>query len=205
MARQPHRRSVLPDDGTPAKQAILKASLQLFVRHGIAATSVRDIAEASGYTNPALFRHFESKEALAGYLFERIFCALRDMLPVVDDTDFKKQLRATLDSYLKFLDADPEATLYLQENLRRFWPGLAPVLRRRSLLAHMRTLIGKGVEQGIIGERENVALLTTAVLGLLGQFARQMYFEEFKGRAQDWLEPLYDLAMRLFTARGPHK
>jgi AcrR family transcriptional regulator len=36
----------------------------------LAATSVRDIAEESGFTNPALYKHFVGKKELALHLFE---------------------------------------------------------------------------------------------------------------------------------------
>jgi AcrR family transcriptional regulator len=53
-----------------AKAAIMIQALKLFASPGVEAVSVRDIAAASGFSNPALFRHFSSKEALATALFE---------------------------------------------------------------------------------------------------------------------------------------
>lgn len=44
--------------------AILDAALTLFARHGYANTSVRQIADAVGVTNPALYAHFDSKRAI---------------------------------------------------------------------------------------------------------------------------------------------
>src|ERR1700753_2101442 len=63
-------------DDPPAKQKIVIAALDLFVRDGLCETSVRDIAKSSGFTNPALFKHFPSKDALANYLFERCYLEL---------------------------------------------------------------------------------------------------------------------------------
>ena len=54
----------------PAKREILRAAMKLFSERGLAATTIRDIAKESGYTNPALYKHFVSKEELALYLFE---------------------------------------------------------------------------------------------------------------------------------------
>ena len=58
------------EDDPPAKREILRAALKLFSEQGLATTSIRDIADESGYTNPALYKHFESKEALAQHLFD---------------------------------------------------------------------------------------------------------------------------------------
>ena len=54
----------------PAKREILRAALKLFSERGLAETSIRDIAAESGYTNPALYKHFASKDQLALHLFE---------------------------------------------------------------------------------------------------------------------------------------
>ncbi|MFC6294309.1 TetR/AcrR family transcriptional regulator [Lactiplantibacillus daoliensis] len=45
-------------------QAILDAARKLFLKHGYAATSTRDIANAIGITQPALYHHFKDKEVI---------------------------------------------------------------------------------------------------------------------------------------------
>ncbi|BDZ30356.1 TetR/AcrR family transcriptional regulator [Lactiplantibacillus sp. WILCCON 0030] len=45
-------------------QAILDAARTLFLKHGYAATSTRDIANAIGITQPALYHHFKDKEVI---------------------------------------------------------------------------------------------------------------------------------------------
>ena len=180
----------------PGKRAILTAALSLFTSKGIDGTSVRDIAAATGLTNPALFRHFAGKEALALYLFERIFCRLRVTLPVVDSSPFSEQLRATLAAYLRFIDEDLDAALFFQETLRQFWPRLPATLRRQSLMAHLRKLLDVGVAQKHIDPEEDRQLLLAVVLGLLGQLARQLYFKEFPGPAIDQLDAIHRLVLR---------
>ncbi len=68
-----HRAAIFDADDPPSKAATLDAALSLFVRHGIDATSVRDIASRSGFTNPAIFKHFDSKSDMALCLFERCY------------------------------------------------------------------------------------------------------------------------------------
>lgn len=46
------------------RQAILNVSLDLFVRRGFAATTVRDLAKAAGISPGLMFHYFASKEAL---------------------------------------------------------------------------------------------------------------------------------------------
>lgn len=52
---------------------ILQASLSLFARKGYAATSVREIVQEAGATNPMLYYYFGSKEGVLGRLLELIF------------------------------------------------------------------------------------------------------------------------------------
>jgi TetR/AcrR family transcriptional regulator, repressor of fatR-cypB operon len=197
MTQPTPARAFIDAQDPPAKGAILSASLKLFVRDGLAETSIRDIAKISGYTNPALFRHFESKEALAYCLFERIFVHVRSTLPKIDDTPFEEQLRRTLAAYLALLEADIEAALYFQENIRRFWRIMPEPLRRQSLVNHVRALLKCGVEQNVIDRNEDPTMLVAALLGLIGQFARMCYFREFSGQPPDWLDELYRLASRM--------
>jgi TetR/AcrR family transcriptional regulator, repressor of fatR-cypB operon len=197
MTAIPSPRAFIDSDDPPGKRAILGASLTLFVRDGVAATSIRDIARAGGYTNPALFRHFVSKDALASYLFERIFRRMRTLLPPVDDAPFAVQLRRTLAAYLAFMDEDLEAALYFQENLRRFWLEVPPAQRRRSPVAQMRRLLAVGIAQRAVDRRRDQTLLVAALLGLLGQMARFFYFREIDGRPSDWLDRVQALALRI--------
>src|SRR3954452_20769130 len=60
----------------PSKQELLKAALKLFARDGVRESSIRAVAEEAGFTNPVLFKHFESKDALAPFLFERCYLRL---------------------------------------------------------------------------------------------------------------------------------
>ncbi len=46
------------------KAAIVKAALPLFARQGFARTTTKDLARAAGVSEPLLYRHFPSKEAL---------------------------------------------------------------------------------------------------------------------------------------------
>jgi AcrR family transcriptional regulator len=186
----------------PGKRAILCAAIDLFASKGVDGTSIRDIGESSGLTNPALFRHFAGKESLGSYLFERIFRRFRSSLPEIDSSPFSPQLAATLAAYLRFFDEDLRAALFFQDSLRRFWPQLPASLRRRSLIAHMRALLDVGVSQGIVDPNEDLQLLQTATLGFLAQFARQLYFKETASPAANHLQAIHRLILRTLTCRA---
>jgi AcrR family transcriptional regulator len=54
------------------RREILLAAAGVFARHGYAAATLADLAEAAGYAPPSLYRYFESKE--------EIFSSLTDLL-----------------------------------------------------------------------------------------------------------------------------
>lgn len=58
-------------DGPDTREKLLTAALDLFAAQGFAATSVRQIAEAVGVRDSAIYGHFESKQAILDILMER--------------------------------------------------------------------------------------------------------------------------------------
>ena len=65
--------------GPHTRKQILDASLRLFSERGFARTSVRDIAQAAGITDAAIYYHFASKRDLLEALFEE-----RGILPALN-------------------------------------------------------------------------------------------------------------------------
>src|SRR5580658_8428431 len=50
--------------GEQRKAAIVRAALPLFARKGYAETTTKELARAAGVSEPLLYKHFPSKEAL---------------------------------------------------------------------------------------------------------------------------------------------
>lgn len=58
-------------DGAQTRARLLDAALELFARQGFSGTSIREIAEAVGIRDSAIYSHFDSKQALYEALLER--------------------------------------------------------------------------------------------------------------------------------------
>jgi TetR/AcrR family transcriptional regulator, repressor of fatR-cypB operon len=198
-ARQPF---YVSSDDAPAKQKIVIAALDLFVRDGLCETSVRDIARASGFSNPALFKHFSSKEALAHYLFERCYLELFNLITraILSGDTFATKQRAVIGAYMTALERDRNAVLYVQDNLRQFWPKMPITLRKHSIVGEVRTLLELGRKEGTVTATVDVGLLTVAWIGTLQQFARAQYFGEFKLPSRVIATTLEDLLTRMVKA-----
>src|SRR3954463_14871606 len=124
----------------PSKQELLKAALKLFARDGVRESSIRAVAAEAGFTNPVLFKYFEGKDALALHLFERCYLRLvrEAAAALAEGGTFRARLRRLIARVLALLDEAPEAVLFVNEELRRFWPRVSPATRRHSLLGLTR-------------------------------------------------------------------
>src|ERR1041385_7108672 len=153
----------------PSKQELLKAALKLFARDGVRESSIRAVAEEAGFTNPVLFKYFDGKDALALYLFER--CYLRVVREAMDALaeggSFRVRLGRLVMRMMTLLDESPEAVLFVNEELRRYWPKVSAATRKRSLIGITRDFFAEAGASGV--DRD---LQVAAFWGLLGQFAR---------------------------------
>jgi AcrR family transcriptional regulator len=97
------------------KEKLMRASLRLFVQKGIAATTTRDIAAAAGIAEGTIYRHFESKEAMADEIFLSHYLPFAGALKKVagGSNDPLEQLRAMVRHFHRSFDADPEVFAFL--------------------------------------------------------------------------------------------
>src|SRR6266511_6366631 len=169
----------------PSKQAILRAALALFVKHGLDATNVRMLAAEAGYTNPAMFKFFESKDALALYLFERCYERLyRRSEAAAGRRPFEAALGEVLGAFLGAMDEDLEAVLFVQDALRELWPRLPAAARKRSILRQLRELLERGIREGAVTGYASSDVPVAALVGLVAQLGRMLYFGEVAGPAR---------------------
>ena len=189
-------------EDAPAKKKILVAALKLFVDRGLCETTVRDIAEESGYTNPALFKHFESKEALALHLFECCYLALFQTAShaLAGHERFKQRQRAVIEALIHALHEDRAAVMFAQENLRHFWPRVNPAIRKHSILALIRKMLEDGRHEGTVTDEIDIEIHTVAWMGTLQQFARVWYFGDYRKKEAKIADELHAVLLRAIRA-----
>ncbi len=167
--------AILAAEGAPpAKAAILQAALTLFSRRGIDGVSIRDVAEAAGFTNPALYKHYKSKEAMAADLFETCYRHMVARMERAARSDLP--FHGALDGYMEalmqlYVDA-PEALDFVNDNLPRFWGGMPESLKARTQVTQVRELLTRGRKEGAVTKDQPLELQVVFVVGVVGQLAR---------------------------------
>lgn len=164
--------SALLEAASPGKRAILTSALRLFAARGVEAVSVRDIAAMSGFSNPALFRHFASKEEMGRVLFEACYEQLVEAIEAATEAG---EPPAWLTAVLDEIARSPESVHFVLENVRRYWGGLPQALQARSLPAKIMRWLEQ--EQGAGGVRPDLCLQLagTVVYGAVAQIARSAH------------------------------
>ena len=189
---------ISPDD-PPSKKMILKSALRLFSRDGIRETTVRAIGAEAGYTNPVLFKYFESKDVLAAHLFERCYLALANNLhaAVSENRTFRDRIRDLCARTFLFVDGHPDAFFYVQDHLREFWPAVSPSLRSKSIIRLIHQILKEGVKEGAVAPRGDLGLMGAAITGFLLQFARMRNLGEFGGKPEAWIDRIEELLLKM--------
>ena len=198
--RNGKKNSLIALESDPAsKREILKAALSLFVRHGPSDPTAREIAAQAGYSNPAIFKYFRTKDKLALYLFKQCSVRVTDELngAIQLQRPFRDNLKALLDAYRRIVEEGLDAFLFTTENWRRFRPALSPELRERSPGVLLRQVFENGKSEGVVGQDVDIDLLVVGVIGLLSQFARLLYFGEFRGPAGNWIASMERMIIKM--------
>src|SRR5256885_6403565 len=141
----------LPD----RRQQILGKAAALFAAQGVAATTVREIADEVGILSGSLYHHFESKEAIVDEVISSYLEDLRSRYKQVlaRDVDPRTRLHDLVVASLKVVEAHPHATEIYQNDVNY----LAQLERfgylksaGREVQSTWLEVIGQGIEQGVI-------------------------------------------------------
>lgn len=173
--------------------------MKLFSERGLAATTIRDIAEESGYTNPALYKHFASKEELELYLFEsshrRIWSSCADAMASAKGS--KEKLEAYVSQWLEFIDAYPEVFAFLSDSARVLWPKASSRVRRNSLISLAQSLFAGAPQARRQVRPLHPDLAAASLQGTIAELARMIQVGVVEGPALRWKAELVGLFERL--------
>jgi AcrR family transcriptional regulator len=131
-----------PDSG--GRDAILDTSAKLFSQQGYKEVSIRDIAQACGMTNAALYYHFKNKEELFLAMLQRdheqTLAALREAAN--GPGDLREDLKQLVACYA-------EVTCQRRQSFQTLWRDLRNVedVRGHKLFGEMRSSFLRPLEE----------------------------------------------------------
>ena len=187
------------EDDPPAKRQILRAAMTLFSERGLAGTSIRDIARESGYTNPALYKHFASKDELALYLFENCHRRVwtKCNAAILAAGSFEDKLEAYIGQMLELVDEHPEAMAFLSDSARALWPKAGPAVRRQTLIGLARSLMSQAPQARRGKATVSLDVLAGSLQGTLAEVGRMLQVGVIPGPALRWKGDLVKLFGRV--------
>jgi AcrR family transcriptional regulator len=189
------------EDDPRAKCEILRAAMKLFSERGLSATSIRDIAEESGFTNPALYKHFAGKEEMALYLFEichgRVWTSCAAAL--ASAKDFPGKLDAYVGRWLASWDDHPEVLAFLADSARVLWPKSHASVRRKTMIGLAMSVVAEAPRsrRGVSAIDPNLA--AACLQGTLAELARMIHVGVVEGPAKRWKSSLVALFQKSLT------
>ncbi len=179
-------------DGTDTRLRIERAALELFVEKGVAATTIRDIAQAARVAEGALYRHYASKDDLVWGLFSTHYTALAATLDALQRgaQGGKAKIAAMLEGCCRLFESD--RTLFTFLLLVQHGQLGKLTAEMKTPVNLFRDVVAAAMEKGEIaaGDPE---LATAMLLGLLLQSATFIIY----GRIR---QPLDVLAAEIVAA-----
>ena len=115
------RRGVRVAQPLDRREVILREAAELFARQGVAATTVREIADAAGILSGSLYHHFASKDEIVDAVVSTFLHDLRAAYDEVlgSDTDPAERLRGLVLASLQTVATHPRATEIYQNDAHR--------------------------------------------------------------------------------------
>jgi AcrR family transcriptional regulator len=193
---------------------ILTEATRLFAERGFAGTSLKDIADATGLTRPALYHYFANKEALLARLVSDLTLAPAAELAKLGHLPGKSSVERlhamAFDTALRHA-VQPERFRVLVRSDAELPPEIAQSYRdgRRRILAEFVAVI----EAGVASDELRPVDARTASLGIIGMctWVAWWYRPTSAGDEREIATALADMAVaslslsdgRSTTARGP--
>ncbi len=186
-------------DGSETKERIERAALTLFVRRGIAETSIRQIAKAAKVSLGAMYNHYKSKDELAEVLFAELFHRIGAELERLagGKGPFPARLKALVAHVFDSVARDAAAVTYLirtrQDYMRRVRPGDGnPFLAFRNLVA-------RAIEAGEV-PRQDPSVAAAMIVGAINQVVELFVAGRAKAAPGALAETVSRGALRLLGA-----
>ncbi len=195
---------------------IMKTAHTLFLEKGIAATEMKDIAEKAGIGRSSLYRHFETKEAIAFGTARKILTELTQELSerAEDTPNGAEEVKAILNRYVRKMIENPSWIRFLDE-FDQFFSDVYPEMKSASdYIVFNHNLSNGALDEALERGRKDgslqfsdptgftARLLLNAILAM-GQrvIPRMDHFMQEQGYALEYVTRLPEILVAGISAR----
>jgi AcrR family transcriptional regulator len=179
---------------TDRREVILREAAELFARQGVAATTVREIADAAGILSGSLYHHFASKDDIVDAVLSTFLTELRERYDEVlaGDGDAAERLRGLIVASLETVASHPRATEIYQNDAHRLRADNGYPFVEESAKAVRAAWVGvleEGRSSGAF--RDDIPLKVTYPLLRDGLWLTARWFRPTKGYGHEQLAADY--------------
>jgi AcrR family transcriptional regulator len=133
---------------TERQLQIIQVTMDIIVRQGTQKLTIRNLAEAIGVSEPAVYRHFTSKHALLVSLLEHLQASIAPVFNTLHsgNTSFTHAVETFLHTLFSTIEANPAyASIVFTEEAFHSDNNLRPLLKDilSGILAKLETAIGR--------------------------------------------------------------
>ncbi|MDQ0046879.1 AcrR family transcriptional regulator [Paenibacillus polymyxa] len=149
------------------KKDILQAAMCLFATKGIDGISVKEIGEAAGVTDAAIYKHFKSKDAMALEVFGQYCNSYTTLIDFYrkQSGSFVSRFHRLVDEVLNMHDEDQYGLLLLSQH-HELYVEASQSQNVRQPLEALTEFIEQGVQQGEL-PKQDVQLSGVLIIGAI--------------------------------------
>jgi len=180
------------------RKGIIEAAMRLFVEKGVEGTTTRQIAQLAQAGEGTMFRHYESKEALAWEIFDENLQTLINEYEKTTQamTSTHDKIRSMVEMTYKLYETDRYRCAYLllfeHTAAHRMGPDY------RTPINVLMEIIRKGQEAGDVKPMD-VALATALVIGAILRVPLFKYYGQTQRDLREWVDEVTEAVWRMVT------
>lgn len=200
---RPWRGVSAPARAAERRERLLAAALEVFGRHGYAASSVRDVCREANLTERYFYESFRNREALLGALADRIVDeSLEAVAPALADPsrELGEIVRDALGRFVGSLVDDPRrAQVVLVETV-----GVSPPAedRRREIMGHLAEVTRQALDEALGDAAPRATDVDLTARALIGA-GNELLVGYIRGELSVDRERLTDHLSALFLSAAP--
>lgn len=195
MATKIKEKTSPPETDTATRERILLEAARLFRHHGYTATTLREVADASGIKAGSIYYHFESKDQILGEVLDKGIQVVAetvrqrvDALPA--DATARERVAAAIEGHLWGLLHHGDFT---SANIR-IYGQIPPAAKnrhrkiRRDYADYWDRLLENALERGELRPDSSTAVIRLFVIGALNWTVE--WYNPQKGSFQDFVKQI---------------